>query len=356
MLIGLFGLLALHAAPAPRLPLTAMPAPALRLKRGAKKADIRPAALRCEYLANPLGIEAARPRLYWTLESKRRNEMQSAYQILAAGSPDALKADKGDLWDSGKVVSGESTHIEYAGKPLSSGAQVWWKVRTWDKDGGVSNYSAPATWEMGLLSPSDWHARWIGMADNSAAAQTVDVWQGAQWIWYPEGDPLRAAPEGDRWFWRRVQLPAKTIRRAELTGIADNSFTLNINGKEIGGGSGWQRAASLDITPRLSPGSNLLTIKAHNTDGPAGFACALHIWFADGTEQRVVTDGQWRAQMPAERAALPVSASNSASNRNAEPSGERLRAAWGQSASRPGDVPARRKRPAPRPICGKRSP
>src|SRR3954465_8961717 len=65
--------------------------------------------LRCEYLNNPLGIDATAPRLSWIITSNQRGEMQTAYQILVASSPKLLSSDKGDLWDSGKVSSDESS-------------------------------------------------------------------------------------------------------------------------------------------------------------------------------------------------------------------------------------------------------
>src|SRR5580658_5459956 len=46
--------------------------------------------LRLEYLTNPLGIDAARPRLSWTLASANdslRDQRQTAYQIVVASSP-----------------------------------------------------------------------------------------------------------------------------------------------------------------------------------------------------------------------------------------------------------------------------
>ena len=68
--------------------------------------------LRCEYLNNPLGIDVARPRLSWVIESTRRGARQTAYQVLVASSQEQLKQDKGDLWDSGKVESDQSVHVE----------------------------------------------------------------------------------------------------------------------------------------------------------------------------------------------------------------------------------------------------
>ncbi len=117
--------------------------------------------VRCEYKMNPQGIDNPNPRLNWTIVSDQRGEVQTAYQILVASSKELLAADKGDLWDSGRVQSNQSADVEYAGKPLLSRASCFWKVRIWDRDGKPSNWSLPASWSMGLLSPSDWSAQWI---------------------------------------------------------------------------------------------------------------------------------------------------------------------------------------------------
>ena len=117
--------------------------------------------LRCEYLTNPLGIDVARPRLSWVVESIGRGGRQSAYQILVASSPAGLARDEGDLWDSGKVA-GDATHqIEYGGSEPGSRARCYWKVRSWDESGKPSEWSKPASWTTGLLQASDWSAKWI---------------------------------------------------------------------------------------------------------------------------------------------------------------------------------------------------
>ena len=77
-------------------------------------ADTAPATvtrLRCEYQVNPLGVGATAPRLSWEMRSNKRGERQSAYQILVAGSREALKAKRGDLWDRGKVTSDQTAQI-----------------------------------------------------------------------------------------------------------------------------------------------------------------------------------------------------------------------------------------------------
>jgi len=149
--------------------------------------------LRCESLTNPLGIDISKPRLSWILEAaneSQRNLMQLAYQIVVASTPEALARGDGDLWDSGRVASGSSIQIEYGGKPLDSRMRAWWKVRVWDQAGKSSAWSPPAAWSMGLLSPQDWQAKWIGLDGGEGKAEELE---GAHWISSSvTGDGLRS--------------------------------------------------------------------------------------------------------------------------------------------------------------------
>jgi len=117
--------------------------------------------LRCEYRVNPIGMDVIHPRLSWVLTSDQRGQEQTAYQILVASSVEVLGRDEGDLWNSGKILSDQTSQIHYAGKPLASRVPAWWKVRVWDNSGAPSPWSAAAHWEMGLLDRSDWQASWI---------------------------------------------------------------------------------------------------------------------------------------------------------------------------------------------------
>src|ERR1017187_5425294 len=49
-------------------------------------ADLKVEGLKCEYRVNPLGLDTPQPRLSWLLESPRRGEKQTAYQVLAAST------------------------------------------------------------------------------------------------------------------------------------------------------------------------------------------------------------------------------------------------------------------------------
>ena len=77
--------------------------------------------LKCEYLDNPLGIDMLSPRLSWQIKTKGvRGEKQTTYRIIVASSLDKLRKGNPDLWDTDKVNSNQSTHVEYKGKALQS--------------------------------------------------------------------------------------------------------------------------------------------------------------------------------------------------------------------------------------------
>ncbi|MGE6736681.1 rhamnosidase, partial [Streptomyces sp. NPDC059900] len=66
-----------------------------------------------EYVRHPLGLDVPRPRLSWPLASAGQGQKQTAYQVRVATSPGRLA--KPDVWDSGKVASGDSVLVPYAG-------------------------------------------------------------------------------------------------------------------------------------------------------------------------------------------------------------------------------------------------
>jgi len=144
-------------------------------------AAIAVTGLRCEYAVSPMGIDVPRPRLYWRVQSPERGARQTAWRVLVSSSPEFLAADRGDLWDSGRVASDESAHIPYAGSPLASSQRVYWKVRAWDQAGRPSAWSLPATWTMGLLRAEDWKGAWIaapGETETLLLRGTFDVRPG----------------------------------------------------------------------------------------------------------------------------------------------------------------------------------
>ncbi len=112
---------------------------------------------RCEYKKNPLGIDVQSPRISWQLVSEDRGILQAAYRIQVSKEETFETCE----WDSGKVDSDQSLHVEYSGEPLQSRTRYFYRIKSWDNKGHESEWSAAAYWETGLLKSSDWQARWI---------------------------------------------------------------------------------------------------------------------------------------------------------------------------------------------------
>ncbi len=172
----------------------------------AASAALQVRSLTCEHVAAPLGIETAQPRFSWKLDSSENGQFQTAYEILAADSPEQLAGDKGNLWGSGWVVSPSCRLVSYAGSPLISLQNCWWKVRVKDRAGKISDWSAPARFATGLL------------AGESPAGQ---------WISNPSAD----FKTGTSWFRKTVQL--KTAPRQALVMLASRGYhEFYVNGKK----------------------------------------------------------------------------------------------------------------------------
>jgi alpha-L-rhamnosidase len=248
-----------------------------------------PTQLCCDYAENPLGVDSSPPRLFWKLESNERGQLQTAYEILVASSAEILAQDKGDLWDSGRVKSGEAIQIPYAGRILRSSQQVFWKVRVWDKSRNVSDWNQPASWTMGLLSESDWQAKWIASPTN---CETLLL--------------------------RREFAVKPGLRRALIHVCGLGQYELTLNGAKVGEdllAPGWTKYDKTclydtrDITSQLHAGQNVAGLflgngmynvhagrytKFTGTFGPLKAIAQLRLEYADGSVEIIGTDEQWR--------------------------------------------------------------
>ncbi len=249
--------------------------------------------LRCEQLENPLGIDAARPRLSWKLDSPQRGQRQTAYEILVASNPSKLHPGAADLWDSGKVISEDSVEVYYSGAALDSRQPCYWKVRVWDAN-GIAASSKTANWEMGKLHTVDWTAKWIGRTTNTGVA---------------------AAPLLRRAF--AVENKIKSAR-AYICGLG--YFELYMNGQRVGdhvldpGYTRYDRHVlyvTHDITGLLRRGDNVVGVMlgngwfnvinktAWNWDAAPWrsapkLLCQIEIEFADGRRSVINSDDSWK--------------------------------------------------------------
>lgn len=112
-----------------------------------------PFGLMCELMTEPArtAIVDPQPEFGWIVPSSGQGGVQEAYQILVASNLTEIEQNAGDMWNSGKVESTRSAGIEYAGKALTSGKTYYWRVRTWDGNDQVSQYSQTQTFQTAAL-------------------------------------------------------------------------------------------------------------------------------------------------------------------------------------------------------------
>jgi alpha-L-rhamnosidase len=120
-----------------------------------------PVDLKCESLVEPLGVDAAKPRLSWLPMSPGRDERQTGYAILVSSALELCQREIGDFWESGPADGDRPYNVEYQGDPLLSCTRYFWRVRWRDKDGAESPWSEIASFVTGFLYEGDWKARWI---------------------------------------------------------------------------------------------------------------------------------------------------------------------------------------------------
>ncbi|GAA1891837.1 family 78 glycoside hydrolase catalytic domain [Asanoa iriomotensis] len=252
-----------------------------------------------ERRVTPIGIDAARPRFGWKAGGPANSElMQSAYQLIVSTTEAGAQGGTGDVWDSGRVVSGRSVDAAYGGAALASRTRYWWRARVWDTQGRRGAWGPVSWFETGQYNPAtNWQAAFVG---SSAA---VPALAGATWIWYPEGDPGASAPIATRYLRRTFTLPAGAVSRATLTVTGDDTADVWVNGTQVSTSprvyESWKTAAVVDVTGRVQAGSNTIAVSTENTTvSPAGMIAALEVVGAAGTT-RVVTDAAWKASQTA---------------------------------------------------------
>ena len=76
--------------------------------------------LKCEYSANPVGLDIQSPQFSWRIESATRGIIQSAYRLIVSDSPEDLSKNIANVWDTDSVLSSESAGISYRGTSLKS--------------------------------------------------------------------------------------------------------------------------------------------------------------------------------------------------------------------------------------------
>ena len=190
--------------------------------------------LKTEYLINPIGIDIRHPRLFWNCEGGTK---QTAYRIVA-------KTDEQIVWDSGKVSS-DSMHADYP-NDLASRQRVEWNATLWDETDSKVESSETAFFETGLLSASDFRAKWISgnYRVNPKKRYPVDCF--------------------------KKEFSAHNVAKATLYITACGLYEALVNGKHVGnlvlapGHTDYTKRIQLqtyDVTELLENGENVITVE-----------------------------------------------------------------------------------------------
>ena len=266
--------------------------------------------LRCEHRENPIGVGNEHPLLSWELRSDGYNRRQSAFRVQV--SVRSIDWESGLIWDSGKIDSSVQSML-YGGRSMASGEAAYWRVCAWDEDGVSGEWSASATWRQGILQ-RDWRAKWIGWDEGRDAYDPAAPYYCADDFEKGENHPFLPKPA----LLRHEFEVDGDVASAQLYVSAFGLTEVCINGKRattghmVPGICDYRKRVygfGYEVASCLRSGSNALS--AVLADGwYAGYiglnprqwwgakprlSAELHIEYADGHRQTVLTDESWRA-------------------------------------------------------------
>ena len=260
--------------------------------------------LRFEQQVRTLGVGETQPRLSWKLRGEQRDLHQTAYQLRVAATEADLLAQRDLIHDSGKVSSDQSVLVSYEGPRAGSRVQRYWQVRVWTGDAEPSEWSAPASWEWGLLDTAEWTAQWIEPPVTDDSSRSMPA-------------PLL----------RRSFTLAGDIASARLYITSHGVYEARLNGQRVGElllTPGWTsypnrlQYQTYDVTNQLREGGNAIGVTLgdgwyrgylgwadrRNTYGKQlALLAQLEVTYRDGSTQRITTDGDWQSATGAIRSA-----------------------------------------------------
>ncbi|TSJ37216.1 Bacterial alpha-L-rhamnosidase [Mucilaginibacter corticis] len=249
--------------------------------------------LKCEYLVNPLGIDAIHPRFTWMMNDTRNGALQTAYEVFVGTDSAAVANSEGSVWDSNKTESSSSL-VTYNGKTLQPFTKYYWRVTVWD-DANKITQSSVASFETGMVEKSNWKGTWI--SDN-------------------KGPEVKPAP-----YFRNVFNFGKKVKSARAYIAVAGLYELYINGEKVGNHrldpmyTRFDRRTlyvTYDVTSQLQAGKNAIGVllgngwynmqstavwdfhKAPWRNRPA-FCLDLRVTYEDGTVETITSDRSWKS-------------------------------------------------------------
>ena len=267
----------------------------------------------------PLVIESEQPLFSWIVNVEGFNKSQTAYQVLVASSEDKLNESDADLWNSDKTNSTKSAFVKYKGKALKAMETYYWKVKIWDEEGLVSNWSSVQEFKMGLMRKENWgESKWITLNNDTRTSEH-------RFRGYKRGNMKKAKPvDGFAASYFRNELTIdKSIKSAQAYICGLGYYELYLNGEKVGdhvldpAPSNYDKQAyyvNYDITKQLQSGKNAFGIILGNgfygqniswsrdpesnkkgvSYGPPTVRCLVKLNYTDGTSVDFYTDENWK--------------------------------------------------------------
>lgn len=257
--------------------------------------QMEPVALRCEQLTDPLGIDAANPRLSWQLSDNRRGALQQAYSILVGTDAAAVAGGHGDAWESGRVATAAQL-VAYGGKVLAPFTRYYWSVTVWDQNGQPGG-SKMGYFETGMMGSHHWKGTWIS-----------------------DGNDIQLKPAP---YFRKTFAARKAVKSARAYIAVGGLYELYINGQRIGDHrldpmyTRYDRRVlylTHDVTDALQTGDNAIGVLLGNgwynhqstavwyfhrapwRNRPV-FCMDLRITYMDGSVETIGTNEQWKTSL-----------------------------------------------------------
>jgi alpha-L-rhamnosidase len=254
----------------------------------------RPVKLETEYLANPIGIDAKKPRFSWQMADTRKGAAQTAYRVLVGTDSAALLKEQEIIWNTGWIQSSSSL-INYTGQ-LKPYTKYYWCVAIADQQQKKST-SAIASFETGLMEMRNWKGSWI--------SDVSDI-------------KLKPAP-----YFRKTFSAQKHIKSARAYIAAAGLYELSINGKKVGNHrmdpmyTRFDRRTlyvTYDVTDNLKDGTNAIGVllgngwynhqstavwdfhKANWRARPT-FCLDLRITYEDGSVETITSGKGWKTAL-----------------------------------------------------------
>ncbi len=258
-------------------------------------ADCRPTHLQCEYLTDPLGIDAPAPRLSWEMDDPRSGARQTWYSLVVGTDSAQVMGGAGDAWQTG-TIHGAVQLVVYKGTELHSFTKYYWRVVIGDS-AGLASAPAMGSFEMGMMDRRNWRGGWIS-----------------------DGNDMTVKPAP---YFRTEFAVGKRIVSARAYIAVAGLYELTINGRRVGDHlldpmyTRFDRRllyVTYDVTADVQEGRNCLGVllgngwynhqstavwhfdKAPWRNRPA-FCMDLRLTYADGSVETVTTGKNWKTAL-----------------------------------------------------------